>query len=307
MKNTTFCLAIFSMFAFFQTNLNAQDLVFYKNGEEQLAKVLEINTTEVKFKKWDNLDGPTIAIAKTDVWMIKYQNGTKDLIYKQTIAATKNKPAPVEIETEPEPEPVKKAQPKTTPQPQKQPQWRGVVETDQPVQKTKKSDDENWFSIYAFGGVSKPTGEFADPDLGAAQPGFTIGFEEINNFWHGNFRPVGHLSYSKNALSGQFDGTSINGTYQTITTLGGFRLQTMGNNTRFYGTLMAGYAWSNFKAYNLSWSSTYDFSYTIGAGIQYKKFDIGFRVNKMSGYFVGDVNDFKQDMNTVSLTAGFHF
>jgi hypothetical protein len=55
----------------------AQDTLIKRNGEELEVKVLEINLQEVKYKRFDNLEGPTISIAKTDVFMIKYENGTK--------------------------------------------------------------------------------------------------------------------------------------------------------------------------------------------------------------------------------------
>lgn len=56
-----------------------QDLIIKKNGEEIQCKVLEVLLTDVKFKKTSNLEGPTYSIMKTEIFMIKYENGDKDV------------------------------------------------------------------------------------------------------------------------------------------------------------------------------------------------------------------------------------
>jgi hypothetical protein len=63
--------------------IDSCDLIVCNNGDEIDAKVLEIGLSEIKYKKCDNPNGPTISIKKADVLMIKYPNGTKDII-KQT-------------------------------------------------------------------------------------------------------------------------------------------------------------------------------------------------------------------------------
>lgn len=55
----------------------AQDLLIKRNGDELQVKVLEINLEEIRYKRFDNLKGPIIAIAKGEVFLIKYENGTK--------------------------------------------------------------------------------------------------------------------------------------------------------------------------------------------------------------------------------------
>lgn len=56
------------------------DLIIMKDGSEVKAKVTEITSTEIKYKKCENLNGPVISIMKSQVFMIKYPNGTKDII-----------------------------------------------------------------------------------------------------------------------------------------------------------------------------------------------------------------------------------
>ncbi|NVO03751.1 MAG: hypothetical protein HXX09_13725 [Bacteroidetes bacterium] len=69
--------------------ISAQDIIIKKNGDELSGKVQEITLTEVKYKKADNPDGPVISILKGDVFMIKYENGTKDVFEKEEIEEEK--------------------------------------------------------------------------------------------------------------------------------------------------------------------------------------------------------------------------
>ncbi len=64
---------------FIQTHLMAQDIIVLKNGDEINSKIFEVSQTEVKYKKFQNLDGPTYSILKNEVLMIKYVNGSKDV------------------------------------------------------------------------------------------------------------------------------------------------------------------------------------------------------------------------------------
>lgn len=73
MKKTLFTLlALFTVLA-----CQAQDVLIKRNGDEMEVKVLEILLNEIKYKRFDNLEGPVISILKSDVFMIKYENGTK--------------------------------------------------------------------------------------------------------------------------------------------------------------------------------------------------------------------------------------
>lgn len=50
-----------------------------RNGDELQVKVQEINLNEIKYKRYDNLEGPLISVSKAEVFMIKYENGTKEV------------------------------------------------------------------------------------------------------------------------------------------------------------------------------------------------------------------------------------
>ena len=58
----------------------SQDLIIKRNGEEIKTKVLEVALTIVKYKNYSNPNGPTYEILKSEIFMIKYENGTKDVI-----------------------------------------------------------------------------------------------------------------------------------------------------------------------------------------------------------------------------------
>jgi hypothetical protein len=72
-------IVFLSLFMFSITLLHSQDEITLKSGDVLKAKVLEVGTEEVAYKKFDNLSGPTYTTKKDLVFMIKYENGTKDV------------------------------------------------------------------------------------------------------------------------------------------------------------------------------------------------------------------------------------
>lgn len=83
-KVLTFALAVLAF-----VSVNAQDMLILKSGEDINSKIVEVSNQEIKYKKFENLDGPTYTVSKADVFMIKYQNGTKE-----TFESNNNKAAP---------------------------------------------------------------------------------------------------------------------------------------------------------------------------------------------------------------------
>ena len=49
---------------------NAQDIIIYNDGSEKKTKVLKINTSEIVFKKYSNLEGPEYTELKSNIFMI---------------------------------------------------------------------------------------------------------------------------------------------------------------------------------------------------------------------------------------------
>lgn len=61
----------------FSTCLYAQDVIVKKDGSTILSKVIEVGTSEIKYKNYSNMDGPIYTIPKSAVTAINYGNGEK--------------------------------------------------------------------------------------------------------------------------------------------------------------------------------------------------------------------------------------
>lgn len=85
--------------------LAAQDVIIKRNGDEIKAKVTNLSATEVKYKAIATPGGPDYTLATTDVFMIKYKSGKKDVFdngvvktYTANSVKTKQpEPAPVKV------------------------------------------------------------------------------------------------------------------------------------------------------------------------------------------------------------------
>jgi hypothetical protein len=61
-----------------------QDIILLKSKEEIKAKVLEINESEMKYKRFENLSGPTYSIRISKVAMVRYENGFEE-VFNETV------------------------------------------------------------------------------------------------------------------------------------------------------------------------------------------------------------------------------
>ncbi len=75
------------------TNCFSQDIITKKTGEDIQAKVVEITTSDIKYRKFDNLDGPLYILMKSEVLMIRYSNGSKDIFNETQSEAKQNTPS----------------------------------------------------------------------------------------------------------------------------------------------------------------------------------------------------------------------
>jgi len=57
---------------------SAQDTLTFKNGNKVAALVNEILPTEIRYKRFDNPDGPLYTVLKDEVVRVKYGNGTSE-------------------------------------------------------------------------------------------------------------------------------------------------------------------------------------------------------------------------------------
>ena len=70
----------------------AQDLIVKTDATKIEAKVIEITTEAVRYKRFSNPDGPTYVLPVKDIHYIQYANGEKEY-YTKTIPATPLTPA----------------------------------------------------------------------------------------------------------------------------------------------------------------------------------------------------------------------
>lgn len=78
MKKFLFITAILMLSA--SAMMQAQDIITRKSGEDIRAKILEVAPDQVSYKKFDNQDGPTFIIKKSDILMITYENGEREVV-----------------------------------------------------------------------------------------------------------------------------------------------------------------------------------------------------------------------------------
>ncbi|MBK6264665.1 hypothetical protein JKA74_06420 [Marivirga sp. S37H4] len=65
-------------------SLNAQDIIVLNNNEKISAKVIVVGLTNITYKKFENLDGPSYEIAKDDVLKITYENGQDEFFLQNS-------------------------------------------------------------------------------------------------------------------------------------------------------------------------------------------------------------------------------
>jgi hypothetical protein len=72
------------LFFYLSTSLFSQDLIILKNADEIKSKVVEITDISVKYRKWENLNGPIYNLNLREVLFIRYENGTKEVINQES-------------------------------------------------------------------------------------------------------------------------------------------------------------------------------------------------------------------------------
>lgn len=72
------------LFILFSCSLMAQDTIRFANGNILAAKVAEVGETEIKYNRFDNVNGPIYVAEKSEVKSIKYANGFVDVFTPAT-------------------------------------------------------------------------------------------------------------------------------------------------------------------------------------------------------------------------------
>ena len=63
---------------------HSQDVIITKKGDEIKTKIVEVGLSTIKYKRFDNIDGPIYEITKADIFIIKYANGSREM-FKDSI------------------------------------------------------------------------------------------------------------------------------------------------------------------------------------------------------------------------------
>lgn len=87
-------------------SVKAQDIIIFTNGDEVEAKVTEVSDTEVKYKSWSNQSGPTWVKKTSDIFMIRYENGTKQTFSTSRTKQPQQQPTPQYTPQRPVSQPV---------------------------------------------------------------------------------------------------------------------------------------------------------------------------------------------------------
>ncbi len=86
MKSIAFFLCIFGVTTF----VYSQDTIQFINKTTQVVKVAEVGIDEIKYHRFDNLEGPLYVAGKKEIRYIKYANGHVDSV---TVASKVIQPA----------------------------------------------------------------------------------------------------------------------------------------------------------------------------------------------------------------------
>ena len=69
----------------FTTYLYSQDTIRTTAGKELIAKVTEVNSEEIKFKKYSNINGPLYRLSINEIISITYMNGETEMLVNSKI------------------------------------------------------------------------------------------------------------------------------------------------------------------------------------------------------------------------------
>jgi len=92
----SFCIFSVVFLAVGLWSVTAQDLIILRDGSVIESKVTEISPTEIRYKRFDHLDGPTIVVPASNVLSIRYENGKVESITASPVPNQKQKNTPVE-------------------------------------------------------------------------------------------------------------------------------------------------------------------------------------------------------------------
>lgn len=97
---------IILLLAFLLTGLfgvKAQDLIVKRNSVQIKAKVEEVASDAIRYKRFSNLTGPTYVIPTKEILYIQYENGEKDVFHMEPLPQEKsNEVTPLHTQMQPQ-------------------------------------------------------------------------------------------------------------------------------------------------------------------------------------------------------------
>ena len=72
----------------FQELAFSQDTIYFKRHEKEIARLLEVNPTEVVYRKISYLDGPVFRTLKSDIDSIRFANGMREIFGQVPVSKT---------------------------------------------------------------------------------------------------------------------------------------------------------------------------------------------------------------------------
>src|ERR1035437_4589629 len=81
--------------------IQAQDTVVKRNEEKVIAKIIEVNQNDIKYKRFDYQDGPTFTVVKWELKYIVYGNGVKESFENYSAPINKVIESPADLSFQP--------------------------------------------------------------------------------------------------------------------------------------------------------------------------------------------------------------
>src|ERR1035437_9810916 len=88
---------LFLYFSFVQ----AQDTIVKRNEEKVIAKIMEVNQSDIKYKRFDYQDGPTFTVVKWELKYVVYGNGAKESFENYSAPLNKVVQSPIDLSFQP--------------------------------------------------------------------------------------------------------------------------------------------------------------------------------------------------------------
>ena len=240
----------------------AQDIITFRNGDEIRARVLEISSSEIRYKRFDNLEGPTIVVPRNDVFFINYENGKRETI---TSLSEPSGVATNVVQTE-----TRQNQPNTARAERVRREPNVRISRNTPNIETVRNNNE--FSGYSFGVL-----------VGTADEDILLGLNATYNFnrhYGLNLALRHHHRYSY--FDGRYGGWGISESRRRHSFLGPVFNMNWWSRGKFYLFTNAGFGvlWSRgHEYYNRDQRDNYSFNYSSISGAIFGSTGLGFKPN----------------------------